>query len=348
MFNGIVRFFLLSTLFFAFSVEAIEPGQPLKTPPPVSEVDAEVADAQAKFEIAKKMFNPWYAGPLLTPGPHNLDPGLFNIQPYLFFTWNHGRFTDNRKSESIPTIFSMKQTFSFQVGLLSWLDTSVGIQGIYNHQSNKSAYHFGDTSLSLGFQLLHETPYRPALRFTVSESFPTGKYQRLNSTKNGIDAVGSGAYVTTLTLITGKVVWWISDHPMAFRAAINYSIPSHASVNDFNAYGGGFETKGTVNIGNTIAADVSIEYSFTKNWAFALDVVYTNQGQSTFSGNPGLNLNGTPATVGSPSNDLFSLAPALEYNPFAHLGFLAGVWVPVTGRNTNNFVSCIFSMFYVW
>ena len=338
----------ISTFLLIASIQAVEPGQPLRSPPPITKVDAQVADAQEKFEIAKKMFNPWYAGPLLTPGPHNLPPGLFNIQPYLFFTWNYAKFKDNRSSESIPTLFSIKPTFSFQAGLLSWLDATIGISAVYNKQSNQSAFEFGDTSLSLGFQLLGETPYIPALRFSISESFPTGRYRRLDPSKAGIDSSGTGAFVTSFNLIAGKVVWWVSTHPMAFRAAFNYSIPTNAQVNGFHAYGGGFDTKGTVNIGNSISANASMEYSFTKYWVLALDVVYNYQSQSTFSGNQGLNLDGSIAANGAPSNDLFSLAPALEYNPSSHMGFLAGVWVPITGRNTSHFASFILSMFYTW
>ena len=300
------------------------------------------------FKIAKKMFNPWYAGPLLTPGPNNLPPGLFNIQPYLFFTWNYAKFKDNRSSESIPTLFSMKPTFSFQAGLLSWLDAIVGISAVYNRQSNQTSFEFGDTSLSLGFQLLRETPYRPALRFSITESFPTGSYRNLNSTKAGIDASGIGAYVTSFNLIAGKVVWWVSTHPMAFRAAFNYSIPTNAQVKGFHAFGGGFDTKGTVNIGHTVSGNFAVEYSFTKYWVFALDTVYKYQNRSTFSGNPGFNFEGTTAINGALSNDLFSLAPALEYNPSSNMGFLTGIWVPVTGRNTSHFISYILSMFYTW
>lgn len=351
MFKIAARKILLTISFSILSAEAVGvsvPGQPLKIPPPLSEVNTEVADAQAKFETAKKMFNPWYGGPLLTPSPHNLPPGLFNTQPYLFFTWNYGHFTEARKSESIPTLFTVNTQIPLQIGLLKWLDCEVNIQGFYNHQSGKSSVNFGDTAFELGFQLLREKAYQPALRLTVTESFPTGKYQHLDAHKNGIDGVGKGAYSTIFTLAAGKVVWWLSTHPMAFRASFSYTASTSPTVKDFNVYGGGYETDGTVKIGNSLAADLGIEYSFTKYWVFAIDLVYNYQSQSTFSGHPGVNLNGTPASVGAPSNDLFSVAPALEYNPSPNMGFLGGVWVSVTGRNTSNFASLVLTMFYSW
>ena len=312
-------------------------------------VDEQLRQAQAEFEMARKMFNPWYAGPLLTPSAHNVPPGEYVVQPYLFIKNTYARFNENRRSQNIPDIWTIQPLMLLQMGWLSWLDFTVTVQGFYNNQSRQDSFYWGDTSFEWGIQLMKEQPYRPAIRITVTESVPTGRYEKLNPAKNGIDATGTGAYSSNFSLNFSKVIWWVSDHPFAFRASFNYTIPNAlVQVQEFNAYGGGRDTRGKVRPGNAIAIDTSIELSFTQRWVFALDLVYTYQNHSTFSGHRGRTLAGKIASVGAPSNDNLSAAPAIEYNPSATMGFLAGAWFTITGRNSSDFIAAVLTMYYNW
>jgi hypothetical protein len=319
-----------------------------ETPPPPEVVEAQLRDAQAEFDEAKKMFNPWYAGPLLTPGAHILPPGNVNVQPYLFYTSNYGRFDKHGHSHKISKLRTINPQLPLLFGVLPWMHLSFNAQGVWNKQSGHSSGYWGDTSLGLGFGLLTEKPYRPAVLFGIKESFPTGRYKHLNRKKNGVDATGSGAYQTTFSLNTSKVVWWVTLHPMNIRLSLNYTLPSRALVKGFNAYGGGKGTHGKVHLGNTFQADFGYEYSFTQRWVAALDVVYSYSSKTTFSGRRGFSSPGVRANVGGPFNDQLSLAPALEYNPNPNLSFLAGVWFTVWGRNSLNFVSGVVSASYTF
>ena len=80
----------LMTSFYLFSAD--------QTPVPHEIIEKELKSAEEEFREAKKMFNPWYTGPLLTPSAHILPPGYFNIQPYLFLTNNYARFNQSGKS----------------------------------------------------------------------------------------------------------------------------------------------------------------------------------------------------------------------------------------------------------
>ncbi|MCB1116373.1 MAG: hypothetical protein KDK71_07885 [Chlamydiia bacterium] len=347
----------MKKIFFVFCLAAgalfaDEIGKPVQTipdhPPPLEVVDAQVKKAQEDFDIAKKMFNPWYAGPLLTPGAHNVPPGMFVIQPYLFVQNTYARFNGSRRSVNISDIWTVNPVFLFQMGWLSWLDFSASAQGVYNRQSGNDSFYWGDTSLSWGIPILKEGPYRPALRLSIGESFPTGRYEKLNPKKGGIDATGAGSYITTFSLNMSKVIWWVLDHPFAWRLSLNYKIPTTVQVNNFNAYGGGYGTNGRARPGNTFAVDTSIELSFTQKWVLAVDLVYTYSNHTGFSGKKGRTATGLPASVGGPSNDSLSCAPAIEYNPSDHMGFLAGVWFTITGRNSSDFISGVLSMYYAW
>ncbi len=322
-----------------FQVKEMNP----KPPPPPQVVQAELDKAEQDFRDAQEMFNPWYAGPLLTPSAHTLDPGYVNIQPYLFVFDNYGVFNKHRDSESIPNLISVNPVFIVQTGIIKGWDIAATIQGFYNKQSGISSGGFGDLSLSSGIQVVPEKPYTPAVKIGLSESFPTGKYKNLNRSKNGLDATGNGSFVTGMSINISKVFWWFMKHPMNIRLSLNYSIPSKVHVRNFNAYGGGFGTDGTVRPAKKYSSDLGVEYSFTQRWVFATDFVYTYKGKVRFEGTPGTTPSGSPATNTNSFGDQLSLAPAIEYNPSSSIGVLAGVWFSVYGRNTLHFIAGVVS-----
>ena len=125
---------------------------------------------------------------------------------------------------------------------------------------------------------------------------------------------------------TGEEVQGVYGFMNAFLKALSDWQPSHCAI----------------------AFDTSIELSFTQKWVLAIDLVYTYQNHSTFSGHKGRTAAGTTASVGAPSNDNLSCAPAIEYNPADNIGFLAGVWFAITGRNSSDFVAGVLSMYYYW
>ncbi len=312
------------------------------------EIQRELDRDEELFKEAKEMFNPWYTGPLLTGGAHMMPPGSANIQPYIFVTDNYAVWNNERKSVSIPDRWNLNPQFVIQTGITNWMDILLAIQGNVNWQKDKCSGGFGDMSLNIGFPLLEEGLYRPAMKVTISETFPTGRYQKLNPKKIGLDATGAGSFQTAFGFRISKLVFWSYKHPMNLRASYTYIIPSDVHVKSFNSYGGGYGTRGKVKPGNNSQADVAFEYSFTQRWVFSTDVVYVWANRTTFSGNPGKNADGTTASVGGGSSDQLSLAPAIEYNWNANLGFLAGVWFDVYGRNTSKFVSGIVSVTYTF
>jgi len=310
------------------------------------EVQQELDRDEKLFEEAQEMFNPWYTGPLLTGSAHMMPPGSANIQPYIFVTDNYAIWDNERKSVSIPDKWNLNPQFLIQTGITSWLDILLAIQGNVNWQKDKCSGGFGDTSLSLGFCLLEESLYRPAMKLTVSETFPTGRYQNLDPKKIGLDGTGAGSYQTGFGFRISKLVFWSYKHPLNLRGSYTYTVPSDVHVKGFNSYGGGYGTRGKVKPGNSSQADVAFEYSFTQRWVFATDLVYVWANRTTFSGKLGTTADHTPASVGYGSSDQLSLAPAIEYNWNANLGFLMGAWFDVYGRNTSKFVSGIVSVTY--
>jgi hypothetical protein len=317
------------------------PKQPIESP---QQIQMELQGAQQDFEIAQKMFIPWYTGPLITGSANNVAQGHANIQPYLFLTLNHGRYTNNRKSINTPNTYIINPLLIVQAGILPWLDVTVSPQGFFKWEKGHNGQGFGDLPLQFGFQIKKETPYIPSFRFILGETFPTGRYKKLSPSKLGLDSSGGGVYATSFGLNISKVFWWSKLHPTAIRSATSYTVSNgKASVRDFNAYGGGEGTNGRVAVGNTVSTDLGVEVSLTQKWVFATDFVYTYSSKDVFTGDQGVLVDGVAPVTGGPSSDQFSISPAIEYNVTDTGGFIGGVWFSVTGRNSANFASIVLS-----
>lgn len=315
--------------------------QPVKSP---AEIQMEIQGDQRDFEIAQKMFIPWYTGPLITGSASNAPFGHVNFQPYVFLTVNHAQYNNNRKSISAPNTYIINPQFVLQAGLTNWLDVTVIPQGLFRWQKGENGQNFSDMPILFGLQAVKEGPYIPNVRFVIGEIFPTGRYRNLNPEKRGLDSTGAGVYQTSLGLNLSKVFWWLKLHPVSVRLATAYNIPNDkASVKGLNAYGGAVGTHGQVSVGGTFNADLGVEVSLTEKWVFATDVAYTYAGKSTFSGYAGNSTGGVAPSNGAPSSDQLSLAPAIEYNVNDTAGFIGGVWFSVTGRNSANFASLVLS-----
>ncbi len=311
----------------------------IKTP---EEIQAELDKAEADFKRAQEMFNPWYAGPLITGGAHNMPPGSALFAPFVSFSDNYAVWNGKRKLISVPDRYVLNpQLATFIFGITDFLDFTVVGQGIARWQQNKSSGGFGDLTLGIGIPILKEGLNRPAIRLVFNETFPTGRYQNLKPGLLALDISGSGSYQTQIGFRMSKLTFWSHKHPMNFRCAYSYTIPTDVHVHGFNAYGGGYDAAGTVTPGQSQQANAAFEYSFTQNWVFACDFVYNWTAKTTFRGNPGHLKDGTPSVVGDGYSDQLSLAPAIEYNPSANLNFVGGVWFDVYGRNTGKFVSGI-------
>lgn len=319
---------------------AIISAQEVKTP---AQIEQEIQQAQHDFEIAKKMFTPYYTGPLITGSANNVPMGHVNLQPYLYFTTNYAQFNKHRHSQSTPNTYILNPLLVFQVGITLWMDFTVIPQSFFKWKKGHNAQEWGDTSAQVGFQLVKEQRYVPAFRLIIGEVFPSGKYKWLDSDKMGIDGTGAGVYSTSVGLNISKVLWWFKLHPMQVRLASQYLVPNaRTRVHGFNSYGGGHHTDGKVKVGNTLSLDLGVEVSLTQKWAFATDFVYTYSNKSSFEGRPGT-VHGLPAGNGAPSNDNFSIAPAIEYNVSENGGFIGGLWFSAAGRNSANFISLVLS-----
>lgn len=324
-------------------------GQDKETIKLPQEIREELEVAKREFKEAQDMFNPWYTGPIITSSAHTMPPGHFAFQPYLYYTNNYASFDEHGHSNSVEhhlQVYEWDNVFVY--GIANRISGSVNLKFFDKNKQGQNTFNIGNLSASIVYGLIKETSDHPALSFGIRESFPTGKYQKLNPHKEGVDSMGSGSFATNFSLNISKITWWQATHPMAFRGSINYVIASGVHVKGFNAYGGGYGARGTVHHSQGCELDFGYEFSCTQHWVLALDTVYAYSTKVTFSGYPGTTLDGVLSSVGGPFSDQISLAPAIEYNFSSDLGILVGAWFSVWGRNASNFASGVFSVTYSW
>lgn len=291
---------------------------------------------------------PLYSGTILAFYPQNADPGRLSVSPYLTASKRYGFYNKNWSCPKQKHSDQISFLLSLETGITDYLDITLDLDGAYSNFNHKHSWIYGDTSLFLGFQALHDkrNTATPDLRLLLGETFPTGKYDRLNPNKNGSDIFGSGAYATTLLLVLAKTVYWLPKHPFNFNLNLYYIISSHASIHGFNAYGGSSNTHGKAKPGDQFITNLAIQYSLDRRWALGTDIHYIHQNKSHFSGKKGTLPNGSIPSTTLPSSEQFSLSPCLEYIWSEDCSITLGPWFTVAGRNSLKFMSAAGTVFY--
>jgi hypothetical protein len=309
---------------------------------------------------------PWLTGPLIAPQPVVIPLRHFQLQYYTYATVNTGTYNSHWRAKSNPNFYSVNPELVIYVGLTEFMDISFTPQAFYNATQGQSSFQFGDLPTGLDFQLVDSQKYQwfPGIKFAIEEIFPTGKYQKLNPKKKGTDVGGEGAFRTDPSLVFYKIYHIKGQHYLSVELDLEYLISTSVHVREFNAYGGGFGTKGTVFPGNFFTGILSFEYSFNKNWVIALDNVFYHQDKTRFRGKKGalsptsdespaaeLNLSTLDAggaSIGGPSSEQYSLAVGIEYNFNKFLGISGGTWFSVAGRNSKQFASAALTLYYYY
>jgi hypothetical protein len=315
-------FILLSLCLFntGLAHELISPGQP------------KTAEAGAPYV-------PWLAGPLLAPYETAVSVGHFFIEPYFNLNMYTGVYDSKWDEVKTPTLFSFAPQLQTYIGLTKSIDINISPQMIVNSFEDQNYTSFADLPVAIDMQIIPVdiTKWYPSLKVAILETFPTGNYRDLDPKKSGIDATGSGAYSTNFNFVMYKVINVWAHHFMSMYLSWGYTISSPIKVRGFNSYGGGYNTKGKIKIGDSWQGLFSFEFTLTQRWVLALDTLYTHTDRSKFSGYAGVGPDGKEALNGEHSSERLAFAPAIEYNINAKYGFIGGCYFSALGRNTTVF-----------
>ena len=203
---------------------------------------------------------------------------------------------------------------------------------------DSSDFTLGDTTLQAAFGLtqFHQGSHVPATAFVIQETFPTGKYDRLNGQTDG--ALGSGAYSTTVALYSQMYFWMPTGRILRARLDISYEASQWASVHDISVYGTSNGFAGRVRPGQSVFGDLAFEYSMTQSWVLAMDFWWEHDGNTQVQGGYAPAATSVlPAYLvqNSGSDDMLYVAPAVEYNWSPAMGVIAGARITAAGRNAG-------------
>jgi hypothetical protein len=315
-------------------------------------LSAAVARAEQSLDEA------WWTGPMLAPNAATLPAGHALIEPYLFDEVTVGRFDTNGTRASAPREQDLGSLTYILYGLTDL--TTVGMLPRFGYnvppgEPSSSGVGIGDLTLQAGYGVLqyHGGGYTPAVSLVVQETLPTGRYDRLERASDGL---GAGAYTTTLAVYSQDYFWMPNGRILRARLDVSYALSSSVGVHDQSVYDTPYGFSGHAYPGDVFTVDAAAEYSVTRNWVLALDVIYQHSDSTRVSGSvSGGSVTGGSVTGGSVSagsagsasgpaasvyqsatGSSYSLgfAPAIEYNFSSTVGALLGVRIIEIGRNT--------------
>jgi hypothetical protein len=279
----------------------------------------------------------WWTGPLLAASPATLPQGHILVEPYLYDAIIKDQFDNTGARRQI----ARQNDYGSLTYLLYGLTDSTTIGLIprfgYDNPGEGSSVGVGDMTAQVSYRLSRflDQGWLPAMALVIGETLPTGKYDRL---RNPSDGIGAGSYTTSLSLYAQYYLWMSNGRILRTRINLSEGWSSYVGVEDASVYGTLQGFRGRAFPGNSFTFDSAWEYSVTRNWVAALDIVYSDSGPTTLAGHYA-QPNGGPMSASvdsrSASSDSISLAPAIEYNWTSTVGIIVGAKLVVAGRNTG-------------
>ena len=283
----------------------------------------------------------WWTGPLLAPNASTFPAGHALIETYVFDVNSNGQFdTGGRHAPASGghelgslTYLIYGLTDRVSVGLLPrfFFDEPAGAP-------NSSSPGIGDlgAQVQVGLTSFHEGSLVPATALVLGETFPTGRYDAL---ANPADGFGAGAYSTSLSWYSQDYLWLPNGRILRVRLDLTYAISSSASLRDQSVYGTPAGFRGRAHPGDSFTADAAAEYSVTRHWVLATDLVWVHEASTSLTGSEPAAGGSALLDTQSGSSEYFAVAPAVEYNFSSRVGVILGARIFVAGRNTGSSVT---------
>lgn len=275
----------------------------------------------------------WWTGPMLAAGAGALPKGRTLVEPYLF----------DVRSKGGDTLGSLTYVL---YGLAD--KTTVGvIPTFYVNRPDgapNGSLQIGDLTLQAQRQMSEFKPggWIPTSSIVVQQVLPTGKFDRLDRVADG---VGGGAYATSLGYNMQTYAWLPNGRIARFRLNTTGMVSGKAKVRDRSVYGTADGFHGRAKPGATLVVNGAVEYSATRNWVLAMDVVYTHAEPTKILGVDGA---GGLVRFDTGTHDSVAVAPAVEYNFTPQVGALFGMRVipAINGRRGSVTPAVALNMVY--
>ncbi|HEU4654284.1 MAG TPA: hypothetical protein VFS47_09870 [Steroidobacteraceae bacterium] len=294
--------------------------------------------ARAFAQERQGLDDAWWTGPIVAAGAGTLPKGHALVEPYVFDVITTGGFDEDGHYKSHASVNSFGSltymlygiTDTFTAGLIPTFGYNVLEGG-----ENSNGIGMGDLSVQGQFRLaqFREGSAWPTLSIVIQESLPTGSYDRLDSVTDGN---GTGAYATTLGLYSQYYFWLPTGRILRARFNVSHTWPQSTEARDLSVYGTTQGFIGRAKPGNSWMTTLSGEYSLSRNWVIALDLIYQHDDRVHVYGTQ-VETNGTQIDIDSYSSAgwKFGVAPALEYNWTSRVGLIVGARWFAAGRSAG-------------
>lgn len=302
-------------------------------------VNAQPNDADTRQSTGDALFT----GPLNAANATSLPAGHWNIEPYVLDSIQYAQFDNDWNSSNTQNSHAYRSVTLLEYGFTDRLTIALLPSFGYNDTDGGSSSHgvqLGDMTLRMQYMIhqFQEGSWLPTVGLSYAQGFPIGKYDGLGD--HPADGLGSGVLTSTFGLFTQDYFWLPNGRILRARLNFTYTMAdADASVAGVSVYGTGPGFNGQIETGNTFSTDLAFEYSLTRHWAPAIDIVYSHSDGSSTRGTQALNGVTTALRSRSGSSESISVAPAIEYNWNSHYGLIAGADVVVAGRNTAKTVT---------
>lgn len=278
----------------------------------------------------------WWTGSLLANGASTLQPGHFLLEPYIY----------DIISPNSSTYGSSAYVF---YGLVNGL--TVGVIPIVGYNTidggpGSSNIEIGDFSFLAQKRLTQyrEGSWVPTMGFMLQETFPTGKYDQLGDQPS--NGQGAGAYTTKLALNTQWYFWMPTGRILRVRFEVSEAFSNTVSVQDVSVYGTSAGFHGHAKPGASSYVVAAWEYSLTRRWVLALDAAYTHNGNTRVTGYNILDSNRVQDSDAG-SSDVYTFAPAFEFNWKPNLGVIIGTRIVELGHNITPSIAPVMAINFV-
>jgi hypothetical protein len=302
---------------------------------PIAANAAQSSDADPEAAVAERyrtaMQSARWTGPMLASNAETLPKGHGYTEPYFFDVITGGNHYPGSSG-------------FYQYGLAEGF--TVGLQPNFAVGTKRPNREFsvGDLKLLSQLRLTHFTPDNriPTVAIVLQENLPIGKHDKLGIDKAGH---GSGSFATEVGVNVQH--YFLLGNGRLLRGRINLlkSFPHGADVEDRSVYGTGPGFRGHAKPGSKTTLIAAVEYSLTREWVLAFDVIRESTGKTKLKGR----YDGGPLIEQTfPSSHQIGFAPAIEYNWSDTTGVLFGLWINPKGHNAPASVIPAFAYSRFW
>jgi hypothetical protein len=276
----------------------------------------------------------WWTGPILAAGAATLPKGHWLVEPYVFNIKSRGRYDDDGNRRSGASRHHYGSLTYVLYGLVDGFTVGMIPRFGYNDVStgpDSSGIGLSDFTVqgTLRLSTFREGARVPTSSLVLEQVLPTGKYDRLGSRPS--DGLGSGAYTTKLSLNSQYFLWMPNGRILRTRLNLTQTFSDTVSIEGVSVYGTGEGFRGHAKPGRSFIVDSAWEYSLTRNWVLALDVLYQHDTTTRLRGLEGV----TSVSADSGSSEVLQLAPAVEYNWSPRMGVIVGTIFTAAGHNAS-------------